>query len=497
MSATLVSPAAPGEAPAASRTPWRLIPSFETNPAVVRMAQTVPGKLTMLVIFAGMLRLQSDTWLPMSALVLLVTFLPAYRRVLIACGTFYWLLFHHDSWCDWTLIHRIAEREGAVINFAWLMPIAVAMLLAFGTGYCWMATRWRTARIMRRPILLLGICYAVLLLGACYAPVTASGRVYLWTAVVLLGAYFWFIGYTLLDRNSKDRGPLALQMGVWFPFWAGAGGAVASHTPIPKGAGYLRRIEARTPPDLAVTQIKGLKLLLWTLMLTVTLVVFRNIVHGWLHIPAYPNVFASSVARRPYPRWVEWASLMGDFFDSMLNLSIWGNRVVACCRMTGFRALRNTYRPFRARTIAEFWNRYYYYFKELLVEFFFYPAFARYFKGHRRLRIFFATFCAATVGNLIFHFMRDINYVAELGLGKALLGFDVYGFQCLALGTAIGISQLRGKKRSANGHWLRDHVVPATGMLSFFCLLHIFNYFGRTCPIQEHFRFLLSLIGVY
>ncbi len=181
----------------------------------------------------------------------------------------------------------------------------------------------------------------------------------------------------------------------------------------------------------------------------------------------------------------------------MLTLSIWGNTVVACCRMTGFRAFRNTYRPFRARTIAEFWNRYYYYFKELLVEFFFYPAFARYFKGHRRLRIFFATFCAATLGNLAFHFMRDIRHVADLGLWRAFVGFHVYGFQCLVLGIAIGISQMRARKPPVNGHWLRCQALPVAAMLTFFCLLHIFDYFERVCPIREHFRFLLHLVGFY
>jgi hypothetical protein len=468
-----------------------LIPSFETKPEFVRLVQTVPGKLITLVIFAEMYRLQSPSWLGMSLIILLITLLPKYRRVLVACGTAYWLLFH-SSWCNWSMVRWVAEREGAAVNFTWLMPIATAAVLAFAGGFCWAVSRWRTVRIMRRPILLLGFCYAVLLMGACYAPVTPAGRVYLWSAVVLLGSYFWFVGYTLLDRNSNGRDPLALQMGGWFPFWIGGS---ASLTPFPKGAAYLRRIEARTPEDFAVSQIKGLKLLLWTLMLGVVLAVFRTITHRWLHIPLLPEAFAHSIARQRYPRFIEWASLISDFLETMLQLSIWGNSVVACCRMAGFRAFRNTYRPFRARTIAEFWNRYYYYFKELLVEFFFYPAFSRYFKRYRRLRVFFATFCAATVGNMVFHFIRDIHYVAELGFAKALIGFHVYGFQCLVLGIAIGISQLRGRKRSPNGPWLREQVVPAALMLGFFCLLHIFDDFGRTCPIREHFRFLFGLFG--
>ena len=37
--------------------------------------------------------------------------------------------------------------------------------------------------------------------------------------------------------------------------------------------------------------------------------------------------------------------------------------------------------------VVEFWNRFYYYFKELLVEFFFYPVYARYFRNHQRRRL--------------------------------------------------------------------------------------------------------------
>ncbi len=229
-----------------------------------------------------MYRLENDGWLGTCAIILAITFLPRHRRALVTCGTFYWLLFHY-SWCDWNMVRMVAARNGVPINLGWLKPVAAAGLFIFAGSFCWMVSHWRTARLMRRPILLLGLCYSVLVLGACYIPVSPAGRVYLWTAVTMLGSYFWFIGYTLLDRNSKTRDPLATQMGAWFPFWIGG---MNSNTPFPKGAAYLRRIEARTPEDLAVTQIKGLKLLLWTLILSVTLVVYRNVVHDVASRPA-------------------------------------------------------------------------------------------------------------------------------------------------------------------------------------------------------------------
>jgi D-alanyl-lipoteichoic acid acyltransferase DltB (MBOAT superfamily) len=206
-------------------------------------------------------------------------------------------------------------------------------------------------------------------------------------------------------------------------------------------------------------------------------------------------VFAHSVARHPYPRSIAWASLIGDFLETMLNLSIWGNAVVACCRMTGFRAFRNTYRPFRARTIAEFWNRYYYYFKELLVDCFFYPTFFRYCKSHRRLRLFVATFAAACFGNVFYHFFRDLNYIKELGFWKALAGFDAYIFYSVVLAAGIAISQLRQRPVKTTS-WIRGRFVPTFCVISFFCILSVFGATDKRYPIQECFRFLAHLFNL-
>ena len=111
--------------------------------------------------------------------------------------------------------------------------------------------------------------------------------------------------------------------------------------------------------------------------------------------------------------------------------------------MAGFLALRNTWRPLSSRSIAEFWNRYYYYFKELLVDCFFYPAFMRYFKTWGRWRLFAATVAAAGFGNALFHSLRDLNYVEDLGFWRALAGFQSYIFYTAVLSVGIGISQMR------------------------------------------------------
>jgi hypothetical protein len=217
--------------------------------------------------------------------------------------------------------------------------------------------------------------------------------------------------------------------------------------------------------------------------------------HRRLTIPTFTMAFEHSVQRAPYPWFVCWVSLVAVFFESILSLCVMGHTIIACCRIAGFAALRNTYRPLESRTIAEFWNRYYFYFKELLVDMFFYPTFMRYFKGRPKLRLFFATLAAATFGNAYYHFFDEPGPIVKLGFWRALLAFQPYLFYCLALGVAIGISQLRKRKTVPQG-WLRAKLAPAFTVALFFCLLKIFADTSRTVPIQEHFRFLLHLFNL-
>ena len=119
--------------------------------------------------------------------------------------------------------------------------------------------------------------------------------------------------------------------------------------------------------------------------------------------------------------------------------------------MAGFNALRNTYRPLSSTTIMEFFNRFYYYFKELLVDFFFYPAFLRYWKGHRRLRLVFATFAAAFFGNSFYHLTRDWEIIRDQGLWQAIASYQVLFFYNAFLATALSVSQLRKRGPKPGG----------------------------------------------
>jgi hypothetical protein len=469
------------EAPAASpAVGWqqrianfRIIPRIETYPVITKFAQTALGKLLILVLFALGLRFAMQDWLPLSLGLAAITFVPVRRRILLTILT---LLFTFAvPWAKWP--HPL--YSSALLVF----------VIAIGAMLFWLVGALPRSFIGRHPVFVLLTGYSALLVFAAYFPNDTPRYLTVWEFTATFGAYLWFIGYSLLDCRAPGRDDFALQLGTYRPFWG------SPSTPFVKGSGYLRRIEAKDAGQLAVAQLKGLKLLAWSLLIGLFSNYFSQYIHGFLAIPTFTDAFLHSVNRAPYPWYICWASLITGFLGDILSISVVGHRIVACVRMAGFNALRNTYRPLSSRTIAEFWNRYYFYFKELLVDFFFYPVFLNYFKTHKKLRIAVATFAAAGFGNAFYHYIFYLTYISQLGLWTSLAAFHVYIFYCTVLSAAICISQLR-KRRPPSAGFFRGHVVPTFCVALFYCLLSIFAYTERTYPISEHFRFLAHLFNL-
>lgn len=467
------------------------------------------GKIVAVAAFALLLRLNYAAYcLELAAVVAVLSFFPQYRRPLLSAATLYWLLVH-PNWIRQGLIRTAASAEGVHEGWGLVLGGAAVMCLVFcGLGWLLHIVRKRPSHFVgRRPVLFLAGSFFLLLAAAGILPLHGLARIAIWMLLAMVGPYLWFFAYALSDYASKAPDPYRLQFGTFFPFWVGSS---ASPTPIGKGAAYLRKVEARTPKDLAIVQLKALKLLIWLFILQGFLQVFRAVVYGDLSgaareffqahgfgllnlgVPTLEAALDRIAAGHTPPLHMLWAGVAAHFFDAILTVPLMGNLVVACIRMAGFNVLRNTYKPLYATTIAEFWNRFYFYFKELLVEFFFFPTYVRYFKKHRRLRLAAATFAAATLGNLFYHFCRDVQYVFELGFWRAMAGFQVYAFYAVVLGTAIALSQLRGKRAPGSLPPYR-RVISAAGVIGFYCLLEIFDFEGRSHSLQTHLAFFGSL----
>lgn len=451
---------------------FRLVPRVETFPNVVSFAQTTVGRIVVLAVFGLGLRFFLPdllSALSLAFLLALMTFMPEYRRFILAITPI--VIVVKENFQDSPLLG---------LNLT---------VIAFGILLYRCVMRWPKSRFGRRPILFLLTGFtALILLAGLATPHTLSYSI-AWDLVGLEASYIWFIGYALLDRGSKPKGDLSLELASFRPLWG------STNTPFPKGAAYLRRIEAQNPEQLAIVQLKGLKLLAWAILLALLQSAWINFFHGHLRIPTAIEALDMSVRGTPVAWHLRWESLILAFFELVLGISIMGHRLIAFCRMAGFNALRNTCRPLSSTTIAEFFNRFYYYFKELLVDLFFYPAFLRYWKKHRRLRLAFATFAAAFVGNGFYHFTRDWQIIRDLGPWKALENYQTMFFYNSVLTIGLCVSQLRKRGPKPIG-FFRGHVFPILGVCSFYCLLSVFEISERMYPLIDHLRFFASLFFI-
>jgi hypothetical protein len=452
---------------------FRLIPRIETYPKVVSFSQTSIGKLVMLAVFGLGIRFfipSSVSVIVFASIFGLITFIPEYRRFILAV-------------CPITLVIMQTIHDPLLLG-------STLTVIILGIFLYWCTMGWPQSRFGKRPITFLLTGFTALILLACAATPHSLTYLILWSLAGAMTSYVWFIGYALLDRSSKPKRDLTLELASFHPLWG------STNTPFPKGAAYLRRIEAQNSEQLAIVQLKGLKLLAWAIFLALVQSAWINFFHGYLRIPTAVEALNMSVRGTPVAWHLRWESLILAFMELVLSISITGHRFIASCRMAGFNALRNTYRPLLSTTIAEFFNHFYYYFKELLVDFFFYPAFLRYWKKHRRLRLAFATFAAAFVGNGFYHFTRDWQIIRDIGPWKALVNYQTMFFYNAILTIGLCVSQLR-KRGPRPAGLFRGHIFPVFGVISFYCLLSVFEISERMYPLVEHLRFFASLFFVH
>ena len=472
---------------------WRIIPQIDKDPRFVAYAQTLPGRIGLFGVFTAFAFLSSlGVDFSVAPLAAICGYKQEYRRYLIPAATLV-LLWKNGFWVDTGLVQRVVEQEGLAnqVNQSLLFFGMLALVLALCSCLLVFWPRIVAIPFFRRSTLCLIAGFIVLVIAAQSPIAVGVPRVLLWSFLMTLVPYLWFLAYALADTGTLNRTAFWQHLGVFHPFWG------ASLTPFGKGLSYLGKFEAKTPEDLAVTQLKGLKLACWTVLLAVCLSSFIKLLHGYLALPLFDDTFLAYIAGSPCPRYLCWISLVAYFVEDVLTMAVWGGAIVACARMAGFRLLRNTYRPLESGTLAEFWNRYYFYYKELLVDHFFYPVFLRYFRTNLKLRIFFATFTAACVGNLIFHFIRDIRFVEELGWWQAVSGEASHAFYTFSLAIGVGLSQMRAQNRERSTGWLRGRLLPCLWVVLFFCVLHVFDApLDRVHSIWQRTHFLSYLMGI-
>jgi hypothetical protein len=273
--------------------------------------------------------------------------------------------------------------------------------------------------------------------------------------VSLMPFLMWRWGYLLISGRRGHVMSTGFRDHIFYllpPF----GG---TNVPYGKGYDYLSSRNAETQIDAARSQLAGIKLLVLVILWQAAARVMEVIVHGapsskLSHLFGGWNVglvpLASQLASDS-PGDVSiltgLAMVLASLIHTVLSLAAIGHLIIGCLRLFGFNVYRNTYKPLLADSIVEFWNRFYYYFKELLVEFFFYPTFLAAGALPAKMRIFLSIMAAAFLGNFYYHFVRDTSLYLQSPIEdiiSMLLPWLLYAF-ILALG--IFVSMLRQQVR--------------------------------------------------
>jgi len=484
-------------------TPWfnpfelrRLWLGMDRNERVVAWAQS---KLGVAVIHGAFLLAMAalpvvrTKHLVLIAIALVLSALVPGRRglVLAGMGMLYFLLrpfksdghYHHfgEIWRDLGLVTANAQAGMIACGIGF---IGLIMLLIENQR------RKSVPVLAERPVLSLIAAWAGLTAVTLLVPRDHA----LFAPVWILGAYvsatFFFVGYILIGVRQKPALSNTTLLGYIRPVWA------YSVVPI-KGPGYLAKFEAQDAEAMAVTRLKGLKLVVWAVVLFWTgEVIFAQLVHARLGLPGFEAHIIAVAAGESQSMLVNWILVSVHFLERVLVVGARIHAFVAVIRMAGFCIPRGMVRPLGSRTIAEYWGKYLFYFKELLSEFFFFPTFQRCFKTHPRLRIAFATFIAAFVGNVLFDVISEGSQFGTEGFAATIDNF--YSYTVYAAGLTLGIiwSQLYQAKPRAEDGVFRYQVLPRVIVLGFFGLLQIFDDSSGIIPLGDRFTFFASLFGV-
>ncbi|WP_157718800.1 hypothetical protein [Pseudomonas pohangensis] len=387
----------------------------------------------------------------------------------------------------------------------WLGKAAVVFgLLAILWLIYQAAFRFKTLpmAVRRHPQMTLHGLFWLFLLGLWATPPTLG-----WPRSVMLGIavvfpfLIWRCAYLLQAGQQGQAAKTSFRDHIYY-LWPAYGG---TDTPIGKGHGYLSSCEAKTSEELARSQLRGIKLLLLSVCWDYAAKLMHTLFYGQQSLLGVQGSGIPELAELLVPGstasiGASWASVYCELFYQVLDHAAAGHKIVGIISLFGFNIFRNTYKPLLAESIVDFWNRYYYYFKEILANFFFMPTFmqlGRRLQNWPNLRLFIAVFAAAFIGNMYYHIIKLHGALAAGDVFGIVYGLRSRFFYCLLLAVGIYVSmrrlQMRAQKPVSTSWLARGKRM--FGVWTFFGLIYIWNV-SSAADFVTRVEFFASLFGL-
>ncbi|WAC08172.1 MAG: hypothetical protein OS130_02955 [Thermodesulfobacteriota bacterium] len=425
---------------------------------------------------------------------------PARRRTILIAGAL-WIALKRPL-KQMTKAHVWSEVPPDLIT-----AIVVTIIIFAFLWFCyWLALKFTSmpSFIRRNPQLCLHAFFWIILVVLWNtSPEGGIWRVVLVVLAINLPFLLWRLGYMLISaKHNKVAGTRFWEHLMYLaPVYGG------TNTPYGKGLDFLSRHEAKDEEALARSQLAGIKLLILAVLWQGVRLIMDGLVFG-INNPANQVLGGFTLAvprlgqllKQPEIASIgtAWVSLYCELIYNVLNLAVRGHQIIGILRLSGFYVFRNTYKPLLAETIVEFWNRYYYYFKEIMADFFFFPTFVSWFRKHFVLRLFSAVFMAAFFGNMYYHLIRLKYQLIQADFNAIWLTLHARLFYCFLLSLGIFISMLREHRRGRKPRprrGLMQRGLSIFGVWTFFAIINIWNQKGGI-PFVQVTKFFLRLIGI-
>lgn len=472
--------------------------NIDKNEKILEIAQTVKGKI-LISLFLGFIFLSVSTASfknpILNVMVLLSAFIFAYfpkHRTFTLIASSLAILVARPFWYGLDLIIQMFIVQNiSPTHTKIIAALALVTYLAFVVAVMVIARKKKDLFIVKYPIRTLVVVTLTLYFSSFFL-FNLYIVAFLSCLFYVFKSYFWYLAYTLAELKLKTPPPLTQQIGHFKNFWCG----LSSIIPIGKGSHYLTKKLAKNNRELAVNQLKALKLIFWCVVIIGNLSKLLVYIMSYYHIEKIDYYQLMILNGQTFPIWTGWLSLIYSVVDDALQLCFGGNVAIAIARFAGFNLPRFMYKPLSSRTLVDFWNRYHYYFKELLVDLFFFPTFLKYFKKHPRLRLIFATFMAAGVGNFLFHFLKYGNALYVYDIATYTVLFSSYIFYCVLLTIGICVSQFRINSGIKPKDDILSRLFSFICIWGFVCGVYIFGNESLRFTFMERVKFMGILIGI-
>jgi len=490
---------------------FRIIPQLEKYPRVVAFAQTFLGRICLVAVCTFLLYLVADSfWLEIGVTALIAAIFKIKNRFipLIGLALFLALLRPLLSIVElpkskYFLLH-IAQFHNMIFlkdfvrqyepNTAWALSSLIStIVICFSLCLCYLIIHNKFSIVKNWP---LGCFFSVnillVILGKSL-PIENQYSYLFWVALVLFNTtYVLNFCYVLLHyKKLKDKSWL-----YWF------GPSLIFNFPFGKSNAFLEQRVAKNDYEFAVTQIKALKLLVWLYLIKTALIILLNPILGlssepsnFLYVSNISDHFRNFKNNTPSPTGTVWLSLFITYFYDLLLWAIKFNVPVVALRLLGFYVPRGMYKPLYAKSIPDYFGRRYYYYKELIFDFFVFPLILRFRRiQSRQVRTFLAVSIGVGFGTIITHAMASIADMHSISAWEYFVRNTPFFLRCIGFGLLLGIYQF-GNPLPVDGYKYERlrHVLNVLIIIILFSSAKAFTPMMETNNATDSLRFFLSL----